>query len=54
MIILCQAINSETHEEVISKNLTKFCRDYNLNHSCISDVLNGRLKSYHNWTLKRI
>lgn len=48
------AINIDTKEKIISKNLSKFCKDYNLNNSCIRDVMNKKLKSYKNWTIERI
>ena len=28
------------------KNISKFCKKYDLNRSCIKDLINGRLKSY--------
>ena len=48
------AENINTHEKITSKNLTGFCREYDLNPSCIRDVMTGRLKSYKGWKIKRI
>ena len=48
------ATNEELGMEIHSKNLTKFCRDYNLNASCIRDVMTGRLTSYQGWKIERV
>ena len=47
------AKNEELNLTVEGKNLSKFCREYNLNRSCISDVLHGRLKEYKGWKIER-
>lgn len=32
-------------------NISKFCREYNLNQSCISDLINKKRKHHKNWRL---
>lgn len=34
-------------------SLRRFAHQHNLNYSCCSDVINGRLKQYKGWTFKR-
>ena len=38
----------------IQKNITKFAKDNNLNISCLTDLINGRLKQYKGFRGKRI
>ena len=38
----------------IQKNITKFAKDNNLNVSCLTDLINGRLRQYKGFRGKRI
>lgn len=47
------AENIHTKEKIKSRNLTRFCKNFQLNRSCISDVMNGKLPMYKGWVVKR-
>ena len=42
-------LTNENGDIFIIDNLNKFCRENNLNASCVRDIFYGRLKKYKNW-----
>jgi hypothetical protein len=44
-------VKNKDGEEFIINNLNKFCKENNLNASCMRDIYYGRMKSHKNWIL---
>lgn len=42
-------LTNNSGEKLIIDNLTKFCRENNLNQTCMRDIYYGRMKTHKNW-----